>query len=409
MKIGIVGGGPAGLYFALLMKRQDPGHEIQVVEQNPAGATYGWGVVFSDRALSFLAEADPESYRDLEPLLQTWSDQAIVHRGQRVRIDGLGFSGIARIELLRVLQQHCRQRGVALHFDTRLTDLARLDGCDLVVGADGVGSLVREVHRASFQPSIEELSNRYIWYGTDQPFDCLTLTFRENGDGAFVAHHYRYGESASTFIVECDAETWAAAGLAAMPEADSLRYCEELFREELGGHPLLTNRSLWLRFKVVTNRRWVHDNVVLLGDALRTVHFSIGSGTRMALEDAIALARAFAAQGEVRAALRAFEDARRPAVERFLEVAAQSFTWYERFREAMPLDALPFAHAYVMRSGRISPARLRARSPGFAAAYEAYLAASASPPVPPPPRGRADPARTDAGGGGRVRRRTTRA
>ena len=380
MRIGIIGGGPAGLYFALLMKQQHPADEIRVYEQNPAGATYGWGVVFSDRALSFLQEADPGSYADIERGLETWDDQVIVHRGQPVRVDGIGFSGIARIELLRVLQVHCRRRGVELAFRTRVADPAFLmSSCDLLVGADGVNSVVREAYREHFQPAVELLANKYIWYGTPRLFDALTLTFRENAAGAFVAHHYRYGPNGSTFIVECDGDTWARAGLASKSEDESRRYCEELFREELGGRPLLTNRSAWISFRVVTNRRWSHANAVLIGDALRTVHFSLGSGTRMALGDAIALARAFARHGQdVPAALRAFEAAHRPGVERFLEVARRSFRWYERFRDKLHLDPLPFAYDYVMRSGRISHARLQARSPRFAAAYDAYWAARGS-------------------------------
>lgn len=371
MRIGVVGGGPAGLYFALLMKRQDPGHDVTVVEQNPPGATYGWGVVFSDRALSFLEASDPASYHDLERCLQTWDDQAIVHRGQRVRVDGLGFSGIARLELLRVFHDRCRRLGVRLQFDTRLTDLTALRGCDLIVGADGVNSVVREAGRAHFRPSVEVLSNRYVWYGTPRAFDCLTLTFREHRDGVFVAHHYRYDAAASTFIVECDAETWTTAGLADASDDESRRYCEDVFREALAGARLLSNRSTWLTFKAVTNERWHHDNVVLIGDALRTVHFSIGSGTRMALEDAIALARACATTEDVGAALPEFERTRRPAVDKLLGVAARSVLWYERMRQALRLAPVAFAYDYMMRGGALDHERLRARSPKFAAAYEA--------------------------------------
>lgn len=372
MRIGIVGGGPAGLYFALLLKKRHPGWAVTLVEQNPAGATYGWGVVFSDRALASLRAGDRDSCADIEAHLRRWDDQVIVHRGERVTVDGIGFSGIARLELLRILQTHCARAGVRLEFERRLADPAALGGCDLIVGADGVRSVVREAYREHFRPSLHVLTNRYVWYGTAQPFGALTLTFRASRDGAFVAHHYPHSEAWSTFIVECDAATWTKAGFARMSEERSRAYCEGVFAEDLGGHRLLANRSPWLEFTVVTNQRWSHGRVVLIGDALRTVHFSIGSGTRTALEDAIALAQAFESTEDVAAALLAFEGARRPAAEAFLAVARQSSAWYERFPEKLLLDPLPFAYDYLMRGGRIARERLAERSPRFVAAYEAH-------------------------------------
>lgn len=376
MKIGIVGGGPAGLYFALLMKKLDASHQITVVEQNPAGATYGWGVVFSDRALSFLKESDPESYADIEAALKTWDDQTIVHKDQAVRIDGSGYSGIARLTLLHILQVHCQRHGIAMHFTTRLPDTSSFADCDVLVGADGVNSVVRQQYAGYFHPSMSLLSNKYIWYGTHQSFDTLSLIFRNYQGGAFVAHCYPYSTDTSTFIVECDARTWEQAGFAHMSEQESIDYCQRVFAEDLAGNALLPNKPAWINFRVVTNQRWSYQNVILLGDALRTVHFSIGSGTRMALEDAITLARAFAMSGDVRAAFQTFEDIRRPGMERLLDIARQSYTWYEAFHEKMEVDALPLAYSYMMRSGRLDAQSLRQKAPRFMAEYDAYLAAT---------------------------------
>jgi anthraniloyl-CoA monooxygenase len=372
MKIGIVGAGPAGLYFALLMKRRHPDYQIQIVEQNPAGATYGWGIVFSERALGFLERSDSASYADMLAHLESWNDQVIGLNGQAVRIDGFGFSGMARLDLLRILQDHCRRLGVEMTFETRLLDLGVFAECDLIVGADGANSVVRQLYAQPFQPSVELLSNKYVWYGTSQTFDALSLLFRAYQGGYYVAHAYRYSRETSTFIVECDAETWRRAGFAAMSEAESRAWCEQVFAEELQGQPLLTNRSLWINFKVVTNQHWSHQNIVLLGDALRSVHFSIGSGTRMALEDAIALYHAFQTTNTIPDALAAFETERRRSVDQMLAVAAQSYRWYEQFRHKMDMDLLPFANDYLLRSGQLTQERLRGRAPTFMAAYDAY-------------------------------------
>ena len=375
MRIAIIGGGPAGLHFALLMKKHNPAHQIEVVEQNPAGATYGWGVVFSERALSFLKHSDADSYAAIEAELKTWNDQTIVHQGEQVRIDGSGYSGIARLALLRILQEHCRRHGVEMHFETRIADVAEFADYDLLVGADGVNSIVRQQYAEHFQPSTRLLSNKYIWYGTHQLFDTLSLIFRSYRGGAFVAHCYPYSETTSTFIVECDAETWRRAGFERMSEAESRAYCEDIFKDDLAGHALLLNKPVWLNFRVVSNRHWNYRNVVLLGDALRTVHFSIGSGTRMALEDAIALYTALTTTGDVPAALEAFEQARRPGADKLLSIAQQSYTWYETFHEKMHLDPVALTYSYVTRSGRIDQEALRQKSPRFMARYDASQAA----------------------------------
>ena len=373
MKIGIAGGGPAGLYFALLMKKLKAAHEIKLLEQNSANATYGWGVVFSDRAVSFLENSAPDFHHDIKSNLEIWDKLVILHKGQPVAIDGSVFSGISRIQLLHILHEHCRRRGVELQFETRLTDPAIFSDCDLIVGADGVSSFVRQKYSAFFQPSLELRSNKYIWYGTPRLFDALSLIFRENQDGVFVAHAYRYNQTTSAFIVECDAATWEKAGLASMSDTESRTYCEKVFEKDLHGHPLLSNKSIWINFVVVRNRRWHHDNVVLIGDALRTVHFSIGSGTRTAFEDAIALAGAFERHGEdVHAALQRFENIRKPSADQLLEVAQKSVAWYENMRCLMHLHPIAFAYDYMMRGGKVDHESLRRKAPKFIAAYEAY-------------------------------------
>jgi anthraniloyl-CoA monooxygenase len=376
VRVAVIGGGPAGLYLAWLLRRRDASNNVTLFEQNPRGATYGWGLVFSARALSFLEAASPEIYADIASRSRHWDDQVIVHLGEAVHIDGLSFSGIGRLALLEVLQAHCERAGVEMRFGTRLEAPPSPDEYDLVVGADGANSVVRQAFADEFQPISQMLTNRYVWYGTHQLFEALTLTFREHRDGVFVAHHYPHSDTTSTFVVECDAPTFQRAGLDRMTEEESRHYCQAVFAKDLGGHALLTNRSLWISYRVVTNQRWSFRNVVLIGDALRTVHFSIGSGTRSAMEDAIALDQALAEHPHN--ALEAFEAARRPDVEKFLQIAQSSYTWYEQFGHKLRLSPIQLAYDYVQRSGRISDERLKARSPAFAAAYEASLAGEAA-------------------------------
>jgi 2-polyprenyl-6-methoxyphenol hydroxylase-like FAD-dependent oxidoreductase len=375
MRVSIAGAGPAGLLFSLLAKRRHPSWRIEVIEQNPPDATYGFGVVFSERALEFLERGDPELSRVLASAMQAWPIQRIVHRDERVDIDGNGFSAIARLDLLQILQKLCRESGVVMEYGRALASLEEVSGSDLVVGADGANSMVRRSLEARFQPKLELLSNRFAWYGTEQAFECLTLTFRENGHGAFVAHHYRHAPSMSTFVVECDAVTWKRAELDRMSDAESRAYCERVFAQDLDGHPLVSNKSQWRQFALLSSRHWSSGNCVLIGDALRTVHFSIGSGTRLALEDAIALDRAFGEAGDdVPRALAAFERERRPIVEKLLAAAEASSYWYERFPQEMSKAPWRLAYDYMARSGRMTDDRLRQLAPKFMARVDAARA-----------------------------------
>lgn len=376
MKVLVAGAGPAGLYLAYLLKRQDPDHEIRIVEQNPAGSTFGFGVVFSDRALDFLRDDDPGTHDLIVPAMERWSDLALVHRGEKVVIDGIGFAAIGRLELLRLLQRRLASVGVVPEYGRTLADEAELLGHDLVVAADGANSFVRTGLAAEFGTTVTPLSNRFAWYGTTRRFDTLTQTFVRNEWGSFNAHHYRYAPGMSTFIVECDPLTWARAGFADMDEARTKAFCEHVFAEALGGAPLVANRSIWRRFPKIANERWSVGNRVLVGDALRTAHFSIGSGTRLAFEDVIALARALRERAgdstdAMQEALRAYEAARRPIVEKLVAAADRSADWYENFTEHMALDPWAMAWSYIQRSGRVDPARLETVSPRFVARMRA--------------------------------------
>jgi len=377
MRIGIAGAGPAGLLFGLLAKRRRPDADVRIVEQNAPDATFGFGVVFSHGALEFLARDAPAMHASLARVMETWPIQRVVHRDTPVDVDGNGFCAIERLALLRVLGDECRRADVRVDHHTTIATPDDFAGCDLVVGADGVNSAIRRAHEHAFRPRVEWLTNRFVWYGTARAFECLTLTFRENADGAFVAHHYRYAPQRSTFIVECDAATWRRADFAERDDAASRAYCEALFAPELAGHPLVSNRSQWRRFPLLRNLHWSAGNVVLIGDALRTGHFSIGSGTRLAFDDAIALDRALGEAGDdVTRLVAAFERERRPVVEKLVAAANASSYWYERIADKMALDPVDLAHDYMTRSGRMSDERLGETAPRFMATVRAHRAAA---------------------------------
>ena len=370
MRIAILGAGPAGLYLSFLLKRRRPEADITVIEQNPADATFGFGVVFSDRALEFLREDDEPTYAAIVPQMESWNDITLVHRGERIVIDGVGFAAIGRLKLLQLLQERALSVGIAPIYRRTVDTLDELTGFDLIVGADGVNSLVRRTHAEQFGASVCYLSNRFAWFGTGKRFETLTQTFIATDLGHFNAHHYRFTPNLSTFIVEVDAPSFERAGFAKMSEQDARAICERVFADALGGHPLISNNSIWRRFPLVHNERWSCGNHVLLGDALHTAHFSIGSGTRLAMEDAIALDKALATHKDLPAALHAYEAARRPILDKLVAGANGSGEWYERFAEHMKLSPVDFAMSYIIRSGRINIKRLRKLSPRFVERFE---------------------------------------
>jgi 2-polyprenyl-6-methoxyphenol hydroxylase-like FAD-dependent oxidoreductase len=361
MRVLVAGAGPAGLYFSYLLRRKRPGWEIRVVEHNRADSTFGFGVVFSDRALEFLREDDSSTYELITPQMEAWTDLTVVHRRIPVVIDGIGFAAIGRLKLLQLLQQQLGSVGVVPEYEKQVTTPSA--EYDLVVGADGANSAVRGWR--DFGTIVKPLSNKFAWFGTTKPFDTLTQTFVESEHGTFNAHHYRHAERMSTFVFECDAASWIRAGFEHRSEQETLKYAERLFAETLDGHALVSNRSVWRNFPNIRNERWFSGNIVLIGDALRTAHFSIGSGTRLAMEDAIALVKALDEHPRVEDALAAFEAARRPIVEKLVAAADASGAWYERFPEHMKLAPREFAWSYIQRSGRIDPERLRKTSPRF--------------------------------------------
>jgi benzoate-CoA ligase family protein len=367
--VEILGAGPSGLYTAILLRRLMPQVRVRITEQNPQGATFGFGVVFSDQALEFLNADDPDTYNLVTPHMERWRNMTLNLPQGQVTLDGVGFTAIGRLELIEILRKRAEALGVEIRFNHPIASLDQLDA-DLIVGADGLNSLVRQSLEQQFQPTIEYFDNHFAWFGTERPFDTLTQSFIKTGKGAFNAHHYRFMPDRSTFIVECDDSTFKAYGFANLSEQESAGVCQDIFSGVLKGAPLIVNKSHWRQFPRLWCKNWVAGKYVLLGDAVHTAHFSIGSGTRLAMEDAIALVRALASHDDRDVALAVYQAQRPPIAKKIVDAANASATWYESFAEKMALPPLDFAFDYLTRSGRLDMDRLRDIAPAFMAQYE---------------------------------------
>ena len=377
MKIACIGGGPAGLYLGILVKIASPRHAVTVLERNRADDTFGFGVVFSDATLGHLEAADPKSYAAIAKGFARWGDIEVHVGGEVLRSTGHGFAGIERKELLLILQKRAAELGVEVHYEHEVTSLDEVAAADVVVAADGVASWVRGQLAEHFMPSIDVRPNKFVWLGTTVPYGAFTFLFKQTPHGLFRVHAYRYAATGSTFIVECTPETWRNAGLDEADEDRTIAILEGVFAEELAGHKLIKNRSIWRSFPTVRNRTWRHGNVVLVGDAAHTAHFSIGSGTKLAMEDCIALRDALVAEPDVDAALSTYEMKRRPEVESLQAAAQASLEWFEGTERYLGMTPVQMTYSLMTRSLRVSHASVTRRDPSLARAVEELLAARA--------------------------------
>ena len=376
MHIVIIGGGPAGLYFAILMKKAWPGHDITVFERNRADDTFGFGVVFSDATLGNFMSYDAESYAAITENFAYWDDIDFVFRGETVRSSGHGFCGCGRKELLLILQTRCRALGVELCFESEIEDLDEFKGADLIVAADGINSGVRQAHADVFEPQIEWRRNAFTWLGCTKPYDAFTFDFTTNEHGIWILGAYQHSPDISTWVLEAPDETWARAEkeVGGLSENGLLAYMEALWADKLAGHRLIANRSIWRKFPTIRNKHWWSENIVLLGDALHTAHYSIGSGTKLAMEDAIVLFEAFRRGPEVPAALARFEETRREEVERTQHAGDVSVVWTENPRRYWEMAPLQAAYSMLTRSKEVTHENLRLRDADFIARVETWFA-----------------------------------
>jgi anthraniloyl-CoA monooxygenase len=365
MKVSVIGGGPGGLYFALLAKKAWPRWDITVYERNRPDDTFGFGVVFSDQTLDTFKAYDLVTYERIRRRFAYWGDVDVVYKGRTLRSGGNGFCGCSRVALLNILQDRGRELGVQMRFQREVDGLEEFAGSDLIVVADGINSKIREQHREHFQPNVDLRPNKFTWLGSTRPLDAFKYFFRETPEGVLLAHCYQYEADRSTWVIEMDQDTWRNFGFDRRSETEMLPVLERVFAEELDGHPLIANRSLWRNFPNITNKTWVRDNAVLVGDAKATAHFSIGSGTKLAMEDAIALYEAFRSHGEVKAALRKYDTARREEVEKTQHAANVSLAWFEHLKRYWEMEAPQFAFGVMSRSKQITWENLELRDERF--------------------------------------------
>ena len=394
MKINCLGGGPGGLYFAILMKKAHPDADIRIYEQNRPDDTFGFGVVFSDATMQGFQDADAESYRRITESFAHWDDIHIHFKGQLLESTGHGFAGMSRKLMLNILQERCRELGVDMHFEARIDDPEELRDCDLLFAADGVNSIARARWEDKFQPDIDFRPNRFVWLGSDYPFPAFTFHFIENEHGLWRTHCYRYMEGASTLILECTNETFENTGLGVEDEAATAAYTADLLREYIGDAKIITNRSHWRHFPLTTCENWFFDNVVLAGDAVATAHYSIGSGTKLAMEEAIALAGAIERSPDMPSALAAYQATHKPEVESLQRSALTSLRWFEETERYYDrLEPIQFGFSLLTRSLRISHDNLRQRDADYVASMDSWCAEQAAnqsgvnvpaEPAPPP-------------------------
>jgi anthraniloyl-CoA monooxygenase len=392
MKVSIIGGGPGGLYFALLAQKAWPRWDITVYERNRPDDTFGFGVVFSDQTLDFFKAYDGPSYEMIRRRFAYWGDVDVVYKGRTMRSGGNGFCGCSRVALLHILHDRCRELGVKLQFQREVAGLEEFADSDLVIVADGINSQIREKNREHFQPSVDLRPNKFTWLGSTKPLDAFKYFFRETPEGIILAHCYQYEEGQSTWVIETDEATWKNFGFDTKDEAAMLATIERVFANELDGHKLIPNRSVWRNFPTITNKTWVKGNAVLIGDAKATAHFSIGSGTKLAMEDAIALFEAVRSQKSLENALKKYDTARREEVEKTQHAANVSLAWFEHMRRYWSMDPLQFAFGVMSRSKQITWENLELRDPAFVQEVKGWFAKKskeqglevdlANPPVP---------------------------